>query len=192
MTDATHAIKIRDYAFEALLPLTINGRGMKSARRAPISTVQPDQLPALGVFILSERELPLGGAKQVTLPRFTDNLELGISWVVMATDELLIDGTLDLFVAQAKTLLLGDPEFLEHFEFVEAVSREYTFSKVGESYIAEIRLRMQVSYSTTYPPLAPYDLALIDIKTKSAAGTAITELQIPVPVAPADPDEEED
>jgi hypothetical protein len=181
MTDATQAIIIRDYAFEALVPLTINGRGMNSARKAPITTVQPNQLPALGVFIVSEVEIPLGGAQQVTLPRFTDNLELGLSWVVMATDELLIDGTLDSFVNQAKSILLGDIGFTGLFEYVEKISREYVFTKVGESYIAEIRLRMQVSFSTVYPPLAPYDLTLIDIKTEAVSGTAVIETQITVP-----------
>lgn len=188
MTDATQAIKIRDYAFDHLVPLMINGRTMNSARKAPITTVQPNQLPALGVFILSERELPLGGARQVTLPRFTNNVELGISWVVMATDDLLIDGVLDNFVAKAKSTLLSDPEFLEHFEFVEAVSRDWNFSKVGESYIGEIRMRLQVSYTTSYPPFAPYDLELIDIKTESAAGTSVIEVQIPVVPVPPDED----
>lgn len=181
MTDATQAIRIRDYAFEALVPLTINGSSMKSARKAPITTVQPNQLPAIGVFILSEREVPLGGARQVTLPRFTNNVELGVSWVVMAIDDLLIDGSLNSFVAEAKCRLLGDPCFLEHFEFVEGVSSEYNFSKVGESYIAELRMRMQVSYSTTYPPLSPYDLEFIDIKTEAVSGTAVIETQITVP-----------
>jgi hypothetical protein len=192
MSDGTHAIKIRDEAFERLVPLMINGRVMKSARKAPITTIQPEQLPALGVFILSEREEQLGGGKGVTLPQFEATLDLGLSWVVMATDDMLIDGSLDQFVSHAKRRLLSDPDFLELYEFTAAVTRDYNFSKVGEAYIAEIRVRLQVTYKTFYPPFSPFDLEIIDIKTVASPGDTPIEVQIPIPVAPADPDDEED
>jgi hypothetical protein len=184
----THAIKIRDEAFERLVRLKINGRGMTTARKAPIVTLQPNQLPALGVFIHMENETQLDPGKGVTQPRFKDTLTLGLSWAVMAHDEELIDGTLDTFVQKAKEKLLCDPRFLELFEFTESVTRNYVFSKVGESYIAEIRLALQVSFTITYEPHAPYDLELIDIKTESAAGTTIIEVQIPVEPVPSDED----
>jgi hypothetical protein len=180
VTDPTLAITIRDYAFDHLLPLTINGRGMKSARKAPITTIQPEQLPALCVFIHNENEDQLGGARGVTLPQFEATLEIGISWVVMAADEILIDGTLDAFVYLAKSTLLGDPNFIGLYEYTTGVRRQYNYSKVGESYIAEIRVILQVTYKTVYPPLAPYDLTLIDIKTVPVSGAAVIETQIPI------------
>jgi len=190
MNDSTHAIKIRDYAFDHLVPMTINGRTMKSARKVPITTVQPEQLPALGVFILSEREEQLG-PKGVTLPQFECTLDIGISWVLMASDDAFIDGTLDAVVAQAKKILLGDTGFLELYEFTTGITRNYNFSKQGESYIAEIRVAMQVTYKTVYPPLAPYDLNLIDIQTTAPTGTPTIEVQIPIEVTPPDPDGED-
>jgi len=182
MTVSTHAVTIRDYAFDSLVPMTINGRGMKSARKAPITTVQPEQLPALGVFIVAEDETQLDASKGVTQPRFKDSLVLGLSWVFMASDEQLMDGTLDVFVGKAKARLLGDTQFLLLYEFTELVTREYVFSKVGESYIAEIRVRMHISFTKTYEPLAPYDLNLIDIQTEAPSGTTIIEVQIPIEV----------
>jgi hypothetical protein len=172
----TRAVEIRDAAFDRVSRLTINGAWMRSTRKAPITTVQPDQLPALGVFVLSERETPEGN---VTLPRFITNLELGISWLVMSSDALLIDGTLDRFVGVAKDMLFRDPTFLELFEFVEGTSREYQFSKEGEAYIAELRLRITVSYHTIYTPFAPNDLLMIDVKTNPAPGTPVIEIQFP-------------
>src|ERR1017187_8660306 len=99
----TKSIVIRDAAYARVFPLTINGTPMKTARKAPITQVQPEQLPALGVFILSEKDVQLG---DVVYPQFTTHLELRLSWACMASDEMLIDGSLDEFVAAAKTTLL--------------------------------------------------------------------------------------
>lgn len=148
---------------------------MKSVRKAPITTVQPEQLPALGIFVLSERDLPDGNT---SIAQFVTHLEIGISWVAMSSDSLILDGTLDQFVAQSKIALLSDATFLQLFEYVEEISREMSYSKEGESYICENRMRLKVSYRTDYPPFAPYDLTLIDIKTKEPAGTAVLEVQI--------------
>ena len=172
----TQSLAIRDAAFTRVFPLTINGVPMKTARKAPVTQVQLEQLPALGVFVLSEKDAQLGDVVQ---PEFKTTLELGLSWVCMASDEMLIDGSLDEFVAAAKTTLLCDTSFLEMYEFTEGMSREYVFSKQGEAYIAEIRLRMNLTYTTTYEAVAPYDFLLLDVQTAPQPGTPIIEIQIP-------------
>ena len=173
----TQSLVIRDAVYDRLSVLTINGAPLKSAVKAPITTLQPDQLPALGVFINSELDVPLG-EKPTSIPDFMTTTEIGISWAAMEGDQSVLDGALDQFAIQSKRSLLADPSFLSLFEFVEEIKRWLIFPKEGEGYIVETRMVMRFIYQTEYPPIAPYDLTMIDIKTTAPAGTAVIEVQI--------------
>ena len=154
-------IAIRDATFDLLFPLEIDGVPTKVGRKVPLTTLQPDQLPALGVYISADRDEQLGN---VTLPQFETTLEICASWVCMASDDITIDGALDLFFLNAKTVLFSNPDFLGLFEFVTTTSREYNFTKNGEAYIAEVRLNFSVTYKHRFDPLTPFDFKQIVIK----------------------------
>jgi hypothetical protein len=155
--------------------MNVNGVDIKSSRIVPIQTVQPDQLPALGVYIVSENSVMDGN---VSIPQFVVRLELMIALTVMASDPVFIDGALDDFAGNVYNILLTDPTFLVMFEYVENVKRGFAFKKEGESYIAEIGVTFAVSYRSRYEPLAPNSLTMVDIKIAETDGTPIPEERI--------------
>jgi hypothetical protein len=155
--------------------MTVNGVALKSSRVVPIQTIQPDQLPALGVYIVTETGVQDGN---VSIPQFKVSLELMIALTVMASDPVFIDGSLDEFAQSVYDTLLTDPTFLAQFEYVERVKRAFAFKKEGESYVAEIGVSLTVSYRSRYEPYAPNSLTLVDVTIEEPLGTPIVEERI--------------
>lgn len=177
---STIPTQIRDAALARIAPLTVGGAAFKATRKAPITKVQIEQLPACAVFIAAAHEDQRG---DVTLPQFTESLTLGISVLMSATDPVFEEGALDQFVADAKNALLTDPSFLALFEYVTATSRDYRFEHVAESYIVELRLRLTVTYYTEYSPQTPnpFTQMVVTAQPEGFASSDAFEQQILVP-----------
>ena len=174
--NSNQGVTIRNSIMSRLSSMTVNSVSLASTRVVPILTMQPDQLPALSVFIIKEDAAMDGNT---SIPQFKVSLELMLALTVMSSDPVFIDGSLDQFAAAVYNILLTDPTFLAQFEYVEKITREFAFKKEGESYIAEIGIRLTVSYRSRYEPLAPNSLTLIDIQsTEFPVGTPLAEVQI--------------
>lgn len=169
------AIDIRNAAFDLVSALTVNGSPIAFTRKVPLVTVQPAQLPCLSVFILSEKDAQDGN---VTMPQFVNTLELGISLVLLSSDPDFLDGSLDQFADDVKNVLFTNTGFIQLFEYVTACSREYAFPRQGETYCAEIRMRISMIYRTQFEPPAINPLTMVDVLTTPAAGTVVVETQI--------------
>jgi hypothetical protein len=168
------AIDIREAALDRISRLKVAGRPMASVRRVPLVAIQPDGLPCLSVIILSEKSAQDGN---VTIPQFVDTLELGISLILMASGPDYLDGSLDGFAEDVKDVLFKDTSFLQLFEYVTQVSREYNYPRDGETYMAELRMRIYFTWRRRFEPLAVYPLTMVDVQGPSIPAI---DMQIPL------------
>lgn len=152
------ATQIRDAAFNRVTKAIT----FKSTRKTPFPTLQSDQLPGLGVFLMRENMTPDGDANTVN-PRYQVDTVISFAVIDEASKPDVLEGSLDGFVDLIETTLLCDGTFLDlrdasnHpiIEAVSAVSRTYNFPREGETYFMEARLQLTFQYRVFFEPVAP-------------------------------------
>lgn len=177
---STLAVIIRDAAFTRLQGMTVNSAPFVSTRKAPMLTVQNDQIPALGVYIAEEVETADGDA-DVSIPRYSNELTLAISMTFDASDPVVMDGNLDAAIGAAKELLLCDPTFLDLrftdnspiIEGVPRMRRATNYYHDGETYYAEARINIVFQYRSMYPPVGGVPLNTIVVVAGDPAPTPL-------------------
>jgi hypothetical protein len=150
----TNATAIRDAAFTRA---QASGTWTK-ARKTDVPTLTGTDLPALQVFLLSERMTPDGDAN-VGVPRFVSEATIGISVVRGFADPVVIDGQIDVDVDAILDGLLCDPTFVGVppagaglFEGVTAINRRRLFPQSGETYFVETRLELTFMFRCDFEP----------------------------------------
>ena len=166
MTIPTAAIAIRDAAYARLVAAM--GASFKATRKVPIPTLQADQVPQLGVFLLQEQYSPQGDFRTGP-PRFNVDATYGFSVVDLASAPGVLDGALDGFIDRIETTLLTDPTFLELFEGVSGMKRSYEWFKDGETYYAEARLQMNIGYAAEFLPVTANALQQVAVTSEPGA-----------------------
>jgi hypothetical protein len=143
------------------------GTQFKTYRQTPMLQVQPGDLPIFGVYILREQRAQDGQANQ-TVPHFKHTLTLGFSGAVQVeTDQQdkLIQWLEDNMSA-LDDILLTDRRFINLVEGITAMDRIGQYSKVGETTLFEIRVEMQMEYSSRFEPTITDDLNEVVITTQ--------------------------
>ena len=152
---------IRDAAYHRLV--AVMDPSFKATRKVPIPTLQADQVPQLGVFLLQEQYSPQGDYKTGP-PRFNVDATYGFSVVDLASAPSVLDGALDALIDQIQTTLLTDPTFVDLFEGVSSMKRTYEWFKDGETYYAEARLQMNIGYAAEFLPATPNALQQVAVR----------------------------
>lgn len=174
---STEAIEIADKAAELLQ--ADYGVKWKTYRRTPMLSVNPKDLPTLGIFILRERRTS-DGQPSIGVPQFIHDLTLGFSGArAITTDnegDLLTSMENDM--TDIDRILLRDPTFLVLVEGVVSMDRTSQYSKVGEISLAEIRVEMVVRFRSYLEPVVPDDLETIHVESRyPSADTDPAEVQ---------------
>ena len=160
-----HALEIADAAFAIVKTIP----GWNSTRRTPMVQVNPEDLPALGVYILREQWSADGDANAGE-PSFVHDLSLGFSGAIALTDAVTQLTVLDGLMAAICSALLTNPNFIALSEGIASIDRRLVFSKEAETSLAEIQIEMRVQYRSNWPPLTPDDFNTLHVKTGFPAG----------------------
>jgi hypothetical protein len=105
----TQAVLIRDAIFDRLETF----RPYAKTRKTPVPQLQPDQLPALSVFVLSGRAV-CDGEGNLGAPRLNWSDTIGISVARGFNDTVLLEGQLDDEADAIIERLLTDPQFVRN------------------------------------------------------------------------------
>lgn len=143
------------------------GSTFTTYRQTPMLQVQPADLPILGVFIMREQRAQDGQANEGE-PHFKHTLTLGFSGAVQVnTDEQgqLIQ-VLEDNMSALDVMLLQNVNFVKMSEGITAMDRIGQYSKIGETTLFEIRVEMQMEYSSRWEPVIPDDLTKVVITTQ--------------------------
>jgi hypothetical protein len=142
------------------------GARFKTYRSTPMLQIQPGDLPILAVHILRERREQDGQANQ-TVPHFKHTLTLGFSGAVhVETDKQDQLSILEEMMSDLDDMLLCDPRFVNLVEGVTAMDRVGQYAKVGETTLYEIRVEMNMEFSSRFEPAIVDDLKVVNIKTQ--------------------------
>jgi hypothetical protein len=164
---STAATRIRDAIFTRVLPLT-TASDFKTVRIMPVMMLQPDNLPALTVSLLSERMTPDGDDNAGEV-RFNSDVTIGISIVRGFAAPIDLDAQTDIDVDLVEQILLRDPTFVRFgddtrypigddrreplFEAVASINRRRSYPQSGETYLVEVRLELTFRTSADFTPL---------------------------------------
>jgi hypothetical protein len=132
----------------------------KDIRHVPIPPLQPDKLPALGVYFMGT-EAPARGDADVAPPKFVCDAMFGIMVVYAMEDPVVLNGKVAALMFTIKNTLLSDatfkalPDVVSGEPFIEAFPRyrqTIAFPKDGETYYCDARLGLTVRWNEDYPP----------------------------------------
>jgi len=163
---STDALAIYDEVFARVSTLP----GFKTVKKTPMFTVEPGDLPRLGVYILREQAAAEGDTYAGN-PRFNHTLTLGYSASVAQSDDELLLVNLDTITNQILPALLSDPSFTKLVGFV-SLDRKLVFTRVGETPLAELQIEMVLDFRTEWAPRVPDDLTTVIVTEQHAPGQA--------------------
>jgi hypothetical protein len=183
---STLSVQIRDAAFTRITTVITS---FASTRKTPFPTIQTDQVPALGVFLLREQYSPDGDA-DVGPPRYVTDATIAIAVVNLSSDPAVLDGSIDSDVDLILDTLLCDPTFLDLrdtvtgqpiIEAIPQITRTTRFPKEGETYYCEVSLQMTFRFRCFFEPLAPNELEIVSVQAEpfgSAGATFTTQFDV--------------
>jgi len=139
-------------------------KGFTTYRRTPALTIQPDDLPCLSVYLLRDRETPIGDYN-VLEPRFYQRAHLGISGMILASN---VDQQLQLLASKVmatRIALYTDPAFIRLISGFESSDTKLVFGRVGELPVAEYQMELVIVFEAIWPPYVPDDFLRIHLET---------------------------
>jgi hypothetical protein len=133
--------------------------GYGAVRRTPVAPLQPSDLPALTVYVISESLTPDGDGNAGEL-RFIATSTIGISLVRGFTDPATLDASIDVDLDKIETGLFTDPSFVHfgadgYFESISNMTRRRLYPQSGETYFAELRLEISFVNRIGFDPVIP-------------------------------------
>lgn len=163
-----YAIMLADMAHDLLVAEF--GPRFKTYRKTPMMQVTPADLPMLGVYILREQGVALGSADHAE-PKFQTTLTLGVSGAIHAdTDDQNKFYVLERSMAEVADALLSNPRFVKLTEGFPSADRISQYAKVGETTLFEIRVELQVAYSSWFPPKVDDDFNTLHVTLQYPPG----------------------
>jgi hypothetical protein len=159
-------------------------------RKTKMVPVQHDQLPFLGVYIVSETMLPDGEADQTDI-KFIHTLVVGFSVMVAINDQDAAEKQIDAaFWRINNRLLIDENQNIFNVWFptnpdntkIESVTRGVRRHVFGASQLnnqtplAELQYDMSVNYRTMWDPVITDDLLEIDVTTGVKPGDTPEEM----------------
>lgn len=151
-------------------------RGFTTYRRTPGITLQASDLPCLAVYLLRDREEPLGDSN-VGEPKFKEFIHLGISGIILQSDVQTQLVTLAEKVKSTRLALYTSPTFIKLISGFESCDTTLVLSRVGELPIAEYRMELVVSVETDWPPDVPDDFLTAHFESRFPPGSDPAKVQ---------------
>lgn len=188
----TAATMIRDAVFDriATRPEYI------AKRKTPVPQLQPDDLPALSVFIAGEQLVP-DGDDNAGEPHFQSLTTIAISVVRGFEDPAVLSGAIDADVDAIEARLLTDPSFIKFgpdalFDAVTSIKRRRLYpqaGKDGEAYFAELRLEITFRTLVDFEPdiTTTFEGATMTVRPNVSGKMAVSGPQIIVGIDPPQP-----
>jgi len=181
---STIANYIRDAAVTRIVAANI--KPWKAVRKSPIPTLQTDQLPALGIYMMRENMSP-DGDSNCGPPRFIADAVISFAVIDLASKPDVLDGSVDTAIDLIETTLLCDGSFIDLrdlngqpiIDSITNISRSYQFPQIGETYYLECRLQITFRYFCFFEPVAPNLLTTVSVKASPNAGDGT-----PIPTDP--------
>ena len=172
----TLATQIRNAMF---VRLTTSAFTWKSTRKIPVPPIQPNQLPALGVYLIRESMGPDGDAN-VGPPRYIVDAVFSVNVLEEASNPDVLEGSMDALVDQVENTLLSDISFLNLsdsngdtiIDSIPAITRNYDFPKDGETQYIQCRLQFTVRFFVIFPPIITHDLITFGLTVRPPNMTA--------------------
>jgi hypothetical protein len=146
--------------------------------------VQPEKIPFVGVYFISEDMLPDGDAN-VLEPRFRLSVLYGFSIIIQNNDAAAAENKLDEGFVLLCDRLFTDPSlYLNPAARIQAYARgnrTHQFGNAGADNsipIAESRFSLTIDLGTIdFPPLVPDVLSKVHLETRYPAGSDPQEIQ---------------
>lgn len=158
------AVDIADKAMDALQAGFVST--FTTFRRQPMLQMTPDELPALGVFIMRERRTADGDANAGPV-QFVCDLTLGVSIsAAIRSDDLDQLSWVEDRCSDVDALLFENPEFMGMVESVISTDRVSQYAQQGETALSEIRLEIVVRYRQLFKPVLVDDFKTLHIETR--------------------------
>jgi len=186
---STIATYIRDAIMVRLKAADIMQWG--SVRTSPFPTLQPDQLPALGVYLMREN-YSSDGDGNVGPPRYIVDAVISISVTNLQSDPNALDTSVDNAVNDIEETLLCDGTFIDLrdlnnkpiIDSIPNITRTFQFPQNGETYYLECRLQMTFRFMCYFEPRAPnwFKTASVEVTSLEntvSSGQASLEITLP-------------
>lgn len=157
----TTAEQIWSAAYERIVATV---KGFTTYRRTPLLTLQPADMPCLAVYLLRDREQPIGDYN-VGEPRFMQSCHLGIAGMILASNVDLQLEMLASKVMATRLSLFTDPQFIRLICGFESVDTRLVFSRINDTPVAEYQMELVVSFETIWPPHVPDDFLRLHLTT---------------------------
>lgn len=155
----THAIKLADEVFSRLQAVG----GFTSYHRAPVTQVNPGDLPLLGVFLMREN-MTADGDENAGEPHYIHRLTLGITGAISATAPEAQLIALELVMSQILEALLQDASLFnqEWIDGIPSIDRRLNFTRIGETPLAEVQVELVIKYGSRWEPTVTDDFEAIN------------------------------
>jgi hypothetical protein len=164
-------IDLRNAIFDRLTAVGFS-YSYATARKAPLPTLQADQLPALGVYVLDGDATPDGDGNVGEL-RFVDDDTIAISVVRGGAmpAALEVDMAVEYLAIQAAlfcdaTFTAFGPDAL--FESIPRQRRRWLFPAQGDEYRIELRYEITFRRRTRFEPVITDDFKEADLIVRQA------------------------
>jgi hypothetical protein len=168
-------VLIRDAVFNLLSPLSPDV--YLTARKIGMPPLQPDQLPALSVFILGE-DGPALGQPNMGIIKYRTDTTIAISVTRGFSDPIYLQGGLETDVQFIKDTLLTNAQFTRRwygalFESIPSYKSRYVYATEGEAYFGELRLEMVFRFPEVFVPDIEDELKEIDVTVEFGENTGV-------------------
>lgn len=175
-TSPNTAIVFRDAVYNVLTTLS----GFASIEKNPIKPVKDEDLPAIRIYLKTERMSSEGQWNQDE-PHFVHTPTLWISVLLPGTSAPVLDGSVVLMAETIKSLILSGyvtteqddtiddgpyRHVINYSEGIENFNVDYLYPLDGQSSICEIRMQIDFKLRSSWHPMVPDDFLEIDIKTQ--------------------------
>lgn len=169
----THATIIRDAIIARMLDL-----GFTTVRSNPAGTLQPHELPYLGVYVVpGGRSQPEGDGNTGGIS-FLEDAVIAFS-IVEGGDPETIEYTLDNISHLIQERLFSDATFTAFdppfWESIEEITRARPFAHEGETHFAEMRMHMTFRFRWDHYPTITDDFESLHIRAAYPTADATEE-----------------
>ena len=175
------ALQIHDAVYSRLTaPDAFDTAVFKTKRRTRMRKFQPDQLPALSVFLGDDLATPdvepVAGE-----PHFEHNLTVGVQILLVDSDDDELFVALENNLAGALSLLLNDAAFNRQgpdaiHNGINRMAMRRMFTQTLEVPLAQIYAELHFRYFWDWPPNVPDDYKVLHIESRYPPGVDPTKV----------------
>lgn len=167
----SNAVSIRDAIHDRINKmLGPDGKRFKRLQKEPMPQFQPDQFPAVAVYVLRSNSSPDGQGNQGTIRFIVDDVIVvaigrkgGIVEATKALADKDADDIIEMLLTDGEFTALGEDGF---FESIEGIERTRIDPKEGDSYYSFVRLAFTFRSREEFLPRVddPYRGATVTVK----------------------------